>query len=76
MRAIAAAGPNPQRSDDADLRPIPMGARNLSFLRPAAPPAWEPVGAAARALDRLQQRSRNVHQEVRRDAHIQQLAER
>jgi len=71
MQAITAAEPVSQRSDDVDLRPIP-----LKFLRPAAPPAWEPVGAVARALGRLQHRPHNVHQEVRRDAHTQRVAER
>jgi hypothetical protein len=75
MQAIAAAEPPSQSSDDADLRPIPLGARTVSFLRPAAPPAWEPVVAVARALGRLQ-RSHNVHQEVRPDAHTRHVAER
>jgi hypothetical protein len=71
MQAITAAEPVSQRSDDVDLRPIP-----LKFLRPAAPPAWEPVGAVARALGRLQQRSCNVQQEVRRVADTRHLVER
>ena len=76
MQAIAAAELVPQSSDDADLRPIPLGARTLNVLRPAAPPAWEPVVAVARALGRLQQLSHNVHQEVRPDAHTRHVAER
>jgi hypothetical protein len=76
MQAIAAAEAVPQTSDDADMRPIPMGSRTVNFLRRASPPAWEPVEAVARALGRLQARSHNVQQEVRRDSHTRHVAER
>jgi hypothetical protein len=76
MQAMAAAEPVPQSSDEADMRPIPMGSRTVNFLRRASPPAWEPVEAVARALDRLQRRPHNVQQEVRRDTHTQHVAER
>src|SRR5215469_9407956 len=63
MQATRAARPE-RDVDDQDLRPIPLGAGSGRSREPAAPPAWEPVAAVARALDRLQRPTHTLEQEV------------
>ena len=80
MRTITRGEPPSRRDDAADLAPIPLGTRGRRFLHPAEPATWEPVGAVARALDRLRQGSRRqqqaIQEEVRRGVHVQHVVER